>query len=702
MVKSYESKLMNEMPLKGKGVYTKEMRIANLAKARLARGKKGKAVKGKGITSQAQSAVGTASGRGITSQADTAVGTASGKGYYTQDYVPSDQLNFMGNPLDNMDYAKIRARREDKRKKGEYTYSKEMAVNDMPIPTVSGSGKINKKTQMQMLKHKKAHRTYEEEMVNDGYMPQMAVEVPNQYSRLMRGSGWNDFLRSTRQAERGFITGVNFASAAIPAYQATQRYQRATPSSMPMGIYGRQETPNYNYTQTSGLYEPINEGWQVVEQPYSDRPNRSTTSIGAYQNTIPEGYEPYSDRPERSAMVFNRHQRALEEQYNPPYSDRPERSAMSLQRHQRALDAEQYPPYSDRPERSGIAIKRFTDSKKNAKLPTYNPYETTDFERGTPTQYEDKSISKQGNWKDAEATLQDGREAKKDTYYQPPYDDILDANNARLKPSAPPFVPSLYDDVPRYSREYEREMYNADKDAWAHIGQQMKNDEIKQTRRNTHRAKREARNAIPFEAREARMNDFTPNIGLLTDMDFTPTRAERQRANDLSDLQPRVSYTKELKEKASSILKKKKKNVNEDIANRELDERLARASKNRFFNVEKNVERIQEQDRESARKKVNQSILRKAESKRKLAEANALKKNRISEERIFKEHLQEPKGTEQDVIKRSVGRPRKVKTEGEAQAERLQERLRETGLKKKNVKEPIKIVLKKNVKKPKY
>lgn len=272
-------------------VYTKEQRIANLAKAREARKKK---MKGKGITSEATTAMGTAMGKGITSEATTAMGTAMGKGYYTQDYVPSDQLNYLGNPLDNMDYAKIRARREDKRKKGEYTYSKEMATDDMPIPTMSGEGyrKRNKK-KVKMIKHKK---TYDENLVEDGYLPNLAT-LPQQYTRLMMGSGWNDFVRGLRGVESAVMSGVNLLNTGAQAYNTYNRINRATPSSMPMGQYGRRETPNEDYSQVLGSTQP-NDDWLMVEHPLSDRPTRRQTSI-AHHEAIPPHYEhmAYSDRP---------------------------------------------------------------------------------------------------------------------------------------------------------------------------------------------------------------------------------------------------------------------------------------------------------------------------------------------------------------------------------------------------------------------
>jgi len=276
-------------------VYTKEQRIANLAKAREARKKK---MKGRGITSTADTAIGTAIGKGITSQADTAVGTAEGKGYYTQDYVPSDQLNFAGNPLDNMDYSKIRARREDKRKKGEYTYSKEMAVNDMPIPTVSGDGyKKRNKKYVKIAKHKlKHHNTYEENLVEDGYLTKLAT-LPQQYTRLMNGSGWNDFVRGLRSVENAVMSGVNLLNTGAQAYDTYNRINRATPSSMPMGRVGRREIPNEDYNQTLGFTQP-DDDWLMVEHPLSDRPNRRTTSI-AHREAIPPHYNEiaYSDRP---------------------------------------------------------------------------------------------------------------------------------------------------------------------------------------------------------------------------------------------------------------------------------------------------------------------------------------------------------------------------------------------------------------------
>ena len=723
---------MSEMPLKGKGVYTKEMRIANLAKARLARGKKGKSVKGKGITSQAETAVGTALGRGITSQAETAVGTASGKGYYTQDYVPSDQLNFLGNPLDNMDYAKIRSRKADKQKKGEYTYSKEMAVNDMPIPTVSGSGKKHRKTKFVENMKKHPNRTYEEEMVNDGYMPKMGVEVPMQYSRLMNGSGWNDFVRGVRGAEDVF-SGVVYG---LQTYDTLASY---TPSSMPMGQYGRHETPNYNYTQTSGLYEPINQGWEMVGEPLSDRPYRSTSSIGS-RTTIPS-QPPLTDRPnkpyfkeDRSAMQSYNKVMAEDARLGKEIANLP-KGREGYSRYTTSFDnlygnqQQPQPPLTDRPNRTTIGTpERITPPQINRDIGYTDRPRRANEDRSAMRSYNkaqaDADFRKaELNWQEAENTLQRGREAKRDTWYEPPYNEIIEANNRpqtineKQRERLNEYDPYPYTDRPRRPNE-DRSIYeqpypysdrprrpNEDRSIYE---QEMMADDARQARIN----KEDAEIYKRWAEQDKRKAEFLANekkpkqkTGILVDFDkpSSPFRREtKQRANDLSNINLNRPYAKELREKAPSILKKKKKQISETESNRALDERLARASTNRFHNVDENIKRIQRQDAESAKSKVSASIKRKAETKRKQSEANALKKGRISEEHIFKEHLQEPKGTEQDVIKRLVGRPRKVKTEGEAHNERLEGRLQQTGLKKKNTKEPIKVVLKKNVNKPKY
>jgi len=338
---------------KAKGTYTKEMRLANLAKAR--------SMRGKGITSTARTAMETASGRGITSTARTSMETASGKGYYTQDYVPSDQLNFQGSPLDNMDYAKIRARREDKRKKGEYTYSKEMAENEMPIPTISGSGK--KKKGKKMIMKKQRPQTYEEQLVNDGYMPTMGLQMPLQMTELTRGSGgWNDFVRGVRDVE-GFVkTGMEIFDKGAQIYN---KINRATPPSR-----SRLVTPNADYNQTNGLYEPMDE-WQMVEHPLSDRPNRRSTSIAEYRETTPS----YSDVA---------------------YSDRP----------------------TDRRQTSNIPIERISP----------RPTPMTPSQRQVRDMYAERDMLPEytpNQWGDAERELVDGRKAKRDTYYQPNEDQEL-------------------------------------------------------------------------------------------------------------------------------------------------------------------------------------------------------------------------------------------------------------------------------------
>jgi len=363
-IKSYETKLLamagsGKVKAKAKGTYTKEMRLANLAKAR--------SMRGKGITSTANTAVETAVGRGITSEAETAIGTASGKGYYTQDYVPSDQLNFLGSPLDNMDYAKIRSRREDKRKKGEYTYSKEMADNEMPIPTVSGSGKKKGKKMI----HKPKRRTYEEELVNDGYMPTMGASMPQQMVQLYKGSGlsWNDFVSGVRDVE-GFVkTGMEIFDKGSQLYD---RINRATPPSRSNRPSSRTVHPNTEYNQTNGLYEPLDE-WQHIEQPLSDRPNRRSTSIAEYDEITPS----YSDTA---------------------YSDRP----------------------TNRRQTSNIPIERISP-RPTPMTPSQRQVRDMYAERDMLPEYRPNEKRPQANylWDDAERTLEDGRKAKRDTYYQP-------------------------------------------------------------------------------------------------------------------------------------------------------------------------------------------------------------------------------------------------------------------------------------------
>jgi len=360
-IKSYETKLLamagsGKVKAKAKGTYTKEMRLANLAKAR--------SMRGKGITSTANTAIETAIGRGITSEAETAIGTASGKGYYTQDYVPSDQLNFLGSPLDNMDYAKIRSRREDKRKKGEYTYSKEMADNEMPIPTVSGSGKKKGKKMLH-----KPKRTYEEELINDGYIPTMAMNMPRQMVQLYKGSGlsWNDFVSGVRDVE-GFVkTGMEIFDKGSQLYD---RINRATPPSRSNRPSSRTVHPNTEYNQTNGLYEPLDE-WQHIEQPLSDRPNRRSTSIAEYDEITPS----YSDTA---------------------YSDRP----------------------TNRRQTSNIPIERISP-RATPQTPSQRQVRDMYAERDMLPEY--RPNEKRGNylWDDAERTLEDGRKAKRDIYYQP-------------------------------------------------------------------------------------------------------------------------------------------------------------------------------------------------------------------------------------------------------------------------------------------
>jgi len=423
-----EVKEVEEPKEKVKGVYTKEMRIANLAKARLARGKK-KTV-----------------GKGITSTAMTADQTAEGKGYYTQDYVPSNQLNFQGTPLDNMDYSKIRARKEDKRKKGEYSYSKPMADNDMPIPTVSGNGMKKRKNMKKMLKHHK--RTYEEELVSDGYMPTMA-QTPEQYASLMNGSGWNDFVRAVRSVESGLSTGLDLFNRGAQAYNAIQR---ATPSSMPMGRTGRNETPNSDYTQTSGLYEPINEGWEMVGQPLSDRPNRRTSSIASREPIAPS-YDSmaYSDRPNRRTTsnipverinprsnayedfdVLPRYEaprQAPRQQPTAPPYDFLEEQARELERYNRAKPATRQkptaPPYDFLEEQAReldrIDRTRATDRPNMVRRRFENRDALIQYTDRPHRPNEDRSA-----WAEAEETLRRGRIAPHDIYYQPSDLDLRD------------------------------------------------------------------------------------------------------------------------------------------------------------------------------------------------------------------------------------------------------------------------------------
>jgi hypothetical protein len=700
---------MNEMPLKGKGVYTKEMRIANLAKARLARGKKPKTVKGKGITSQATSAIGTASGRGITSQATSAIGTASGRGRkmkggtYTQDYVPSDQLNYMGSPLDNLDYAKIRSRVVDKRKKGEYTYTKGMEAQEMPIPTMSGNGKNRLRKPM----------TYEENLVNDGYMPRMAMNLPQQYVRLMKGSGltgrgWDDFVRVMRGAEQ--VTNVLHSglemNEAINSMNSRPNYNTINRPST-------QAIPNHDYTQTSGLYEPINEGWEhVAEMPpdyqnlgYSDRPHRANENRDVFQSDPRPGPTPlYSDRPKR----FFKEDRSV-------FDSVPKPTPTPT-------------PISRPPSNRTTTFDDLITNTRPDEVYEHNPNINTDdiYEYNPDEPYsdrpkrffkEDRSVIKQGRkeiaednrlWAEAEARLQNGREAKKDIYYQEPYDEIINANtkgNTQYPKYSDAEMEEMYADNRNRWAEVAREMqdedmYEDNRNRWANEAREMQADTIRQNRRDRHRANRTAKQNQPqntillpnktrdLEVYEASQRPIQPRTGVLAD--FTPsTRAEKQRANtndDLNDIYPRVPYTRELKrapysgelkEKAPSILKKKKKTTDETKANKSLDERIANSASNRFSRGE--------QTRQETASRVSESMRRKAETNRKTREANALNKGRISEERLFKEHLQEPKGApEKDIMKRSVGRPRKVQPN-----ERLDKRLIQVGLKKKNVKEPI-------------
>ena len=368
-----------EEPAK-KGVYTKEMRIANLAKARLARGKKKAVVKGKGITSNANNAIETASGKGITSNASNAMETAIGKGYYTQDYVPSDQLNFLGTPLDNMDYAKIRSRREDKRKKGEYTYSKEMAEHEMPIPTISGSGKNKHK----LMKHHTQHkRSYDEELINDGYIPRMAMEMPLQYTQLMKGSGWDDFVSKVRDVED--LT-MNTARLVDTASRARDSYNRSSASSRPSS---RTVVPNVEYNQTNGLYEPRDEWVHVGDsRPSTARPSTAKQSSASSRDDFVHVSEPYSDRPQDRWQTSNIPIERIQPRPTPMTPAQREAKRM-------------YGAYEEHDELPAYLEKEFAPSKPKSKM------KHTFDDLGS------------NNWQDSERTLEDGRKAKRDVYSKP-------------------------------------------------------------------------------------------------------------------------------------------------------------------------------------------------------------------------------------------------------------------------------------------
>lgn len=667
MSKSYDSKLMT---MSGKGTYTKEMRIANLAKARLARGKK-KAVKGKGITSHADTAIGTAIGKGITSTAMNADQTAEGKGYYTQDYVPSNQLNFAGTPLDNMDYSKIRARREDKRKKGEYTYSKPMADNDMPIPTVSGNGMKKHKNKKHMPKHKK--NTYEEELVNDGYMPIMGIQMPLQYSSLMKGSGgWNDFVRGVRSVESGLMTAVDLFDRGSQAYNAIQR---ATPSSMPMGRTGRNETPNANYTQTSGLYEPINEGWQIIEQPLSDRPNRRTSSI-ASREAIPPSYNSmaYSDRPNRRTTS-----NIPVERINPRSNAYEDFDVLPRYEAPRPVPRQQpTAPRYDFLDEQARELERYNRSKPATRqkptAPSYSEFETQELDRIDRTRATDRPNTARRrfeqrtpdnssawfedveNWGQAEDTLRRGRIAPHDIYYKPSDLDLRDLDK---------YDPVGYTSKPQRPVNIDRELLLD-----AKRRKERDTDAKKQlalTKAETNRLKRQTdfdttyTNAVnTISAKETKKHND----------EMARLKAETARLNKMSAFDE--DYTRKLTAQTrAKIERDEQEDKRKKRKQKAHDEQQAIVS---------HVKQFREKQKAKKEAIESQPKIKIAQKQRRV---NELQKGRLSEERFGKEDLNESKTGTNARVKEVLERQKKPpKEQRDIEQMRLEERLEEAKAKK--------------------
>ena len=724
MPKGYGSKLMNEKPLSGSGEYTKEMRIANLAKARLARGKsktvetkgaytkemrianlakarlargKSKPLKGKGITSEASNAIQTAIGRGITSEASNAIQTAIGKGYYNQDYVPSDQINFQGNPLDNMDYSKIRARRKDKEKRGEYTYSKEMAEDDMPIPTISGDGMKSHKKKYPKHYHEKHHNSYEEDLVEDGYIPRLSY-VPREYTQLMTGSGWNDFLNVLRTGEsvmRGINTGAQLYSG------ISQGMDRATPSSMPTGNYGRMETPNQNYTQTQGLYEPSNESftdrprrsenrsamsqryasiphenineYQMVGQPLSDRPNRRTSSIANVDRIA--GRPPLSDRPTRQSDIDRIAGRPLQRPQNykayeefdalPKYEEPKKTSKTS--KSQRNTFEDYLTP--ERP-----PLRRPT---REAPQPPQAPLRRPTREAPQPPSRRAIS-SNDSNWQQAESELVDGRKAKPDIFYKP--QDLQQPSSKAIRPTSR--------DIKQQIRYRSQEKY----EPIENLDRELRN----RPKSKPTPAPRPTLNKKEFQNFVNRQEEIEANI---PKNPIRPTQAQLAESK-------RAIGTKKLRQ---NIAKYERQDMEERIAKEDRDISAKRAlRKQKSYDTQQEYVRQAKEGREkfkqikqarantpkiTVKSRIPQEEIRrgaiKQDIKRKERKLSELRKGRLSEERYGKEELRERAPTEPkqkasssiDDILRNIREPRPEVEEGINQM-RLQERLEEAKAKR--------------------